>query len=120
MIDDDTFKRGKLFHGHPVLGTISDLEEIFLRTSFDEILIAQDDLRGLRLNSFKIVHGAPRIERAPVIARRDRYQRAAPYPTSKPAAVAFGAAALALKVPTSLRSSLPIASGRQAPCRRLA
>ena len=53
MIDDDSFKPGKLFHGYPVLGSISAIEEIFQRTAFDEILIAQNDLRAAQLKSLR-------------------------------------------------------------------
>ena len=42
IVDEDDFKRGKLFHGYPVLGSIQDLAEIFNRTAFHEILIAQE------------------------------------------------------------------------------
>ena len=76
VIDDDTFKRGKLFHGYPVLGSISDHEQILPRNAFDEILIAQDDLRGGRLNSLRSFAGGARIEPASVLARRERYQPA--------------------------------------------
>jgi UDP-GlcNAc:undecaprenyl-phosphate GlcNAc-1-phosphate transferase len=44
LLDDDTFKHGKLFHGYPVLGSLDNLEVILSRTPFDEIVIAQETL----------------------------------------------------------------------------
>jgi UDP-N-acetylmuramyl pentapeptide phosphotransferase/UDP-N-acetylglucosamine-1-phosphate transferase len=49
LIDDDHFKRGKLFHGYPVLGSINELGEIFARVRFDEILVAQEWLAPAKL-----------------------------------------------------------------------
>ena len=95
VIDDDSFKRGKLFHGYPVLGSISAIEEIFERTAFDEILIAQDDLRGAQLDclrSFAIARGLE-LRRFSL----DVTDISAPRGNDQPAAVAFGAAALAHK-----------------------
>jgi UDP-GlcNAc:undecaprenyl-phosphate GlcNAc-1-phosphate transferase len=102
VIDDDTFKRGKLFHGYPVLGTISDLEEIFARTAFDEILITQDDLRGAQLDSLKSFTTARGLNLRQFSL--DVTDISAPRGGDLQAAVAFGAAALARKVPTSLGS----------------
>jgi UDP-GlcNAc:undecaprenyl-phosphate/decaprenyl-phosphate GlcNAc-1-phosphate transferase len=102
VIDDDTFKRGKLFHGYPVLGSISELEEIFARTAFDEILIAQKDLHGAQLDSLKSFADARGLD-----LRRfslDVTDISAPSGRDLRAAVAFGAAALARKVPASIVS----------------
>jgi len=49
LLDDDTFKHGKLFHGYPVLGSLDDLDWIMSRTPFDEIVIAQETLSGAQL-----------------------------------------------------------------------
>jgi UDP-N-acetylmuramyl pentapeptide phosphotransferase/UDP-N-acetylglucosamine-1-phosphate transferase len=59
LVDDDDFKRGKLFHGYPVLGSIDELGEIFARVRFDEILIAQERLAPARmaeLQNFAMLH----------------------------------------------------------------
>jgi UDP-GlcNAc:undecaprenyl-phosphate/decaprenyl-phosphate GlcNAc-1-phosphate transferase len=59
IVDDDDFKRGKLFHGYPVLGSIQELAEIFDRTAFNEILIAQEQLAAdqlIALQAFAISH----------------------------------------------------------------
>ena len=49
LLDDDTFKHGKLFHGYPVLGSLDDLDWILSRTPFDEIVIAQETLSAPQL-----------------------------------------------------------------------
>jgi UDP-GlcNAc:undecaprenyl-phosphate/decaprenyl-phosphate GlcNAc-1-phosphate transferase len=49
LLDDDTFKHGKLFHGYRVLGSLDDLDEIMARTPFDEIVIAQETLSAAQL-----------------------------------------------------------------------
>jgi FlaA1/EpsC-like NDP-sugar epimerase len=51
MLDDDEFKRGKLFHGYPVLGTIRQIGAIYDRLPFDEILIAQRDLSDMQIDT---------------------------------------------------------------------
>src|SRR5260221_1130929 len=59
LLDDDTFKHGKLFHGYPVLGSLDDLEVILSRTPFDEIVIAQETLSASQqasLESFAASH----------------------------------------------------------------
>ncbi len=53
VIDDDSFKHGKLFQGYPVLGSIDDLSEIIDRTPFDEIVIAQETLSAAQLNALQ-------------------------------------------------------------------
>ncbi len=88
VIDDDTFKRGKLFHGYPVLGSISDIEEIFARTAFDEILIAQDDLRGAQLDSLKSFATARGLNLRQFSL--DVTDTSAPRGGDRPTAVAFG------------------------------
>lgn len=53
FVDDDRFKRGKVIHGYPVLGAVSELERIFSEVPFDEILLAQDKLSDLQLRSIR-------------------------------------------------------------------
>ncbi|MGH7925182.1 MAG: hypothetical protein ACREQH_11405 [Candidatus Binatus sp.] len=53
LLDDDTFKHGKLFHGYPVLGSIDDLDGIVARTPFDEIVIAQETLSDAQLGALE-------------------------------------------------------------------
>jgi len=60
LLDDDTFKHGKLFHGYPVLGSLEDLADIMMRTPFDEIVIAQETLSAAQiaaLESFAASNG---------------------------------------------------------------
>jgi UDP-GlcNAc:undecaprenyl-phosphate GlcNAc-1-phosphate transferase len=95
VIDDDSFKRGKLFHGYPVLGSICAIGEIFERTAFDEILIAQEDLRGAQLDSlrsFAIARGLDLRQFS-----LDVTDISAPRGNDQPAAIAFSAVALAHK-----------------------
>ena len=49
VVDEDSFKHGKLFHGYPVLGSLDDLDWIMSRTPFDEIVIAQETLSASHL-----------------------------------------------------------------------
>jgi UDP-GlcNAc:undecaprenyl-phosphate GlcNAc-1-phosphate transferase len=59
LLDDDSFKHGKLFHGYPVLGSLDSLDEIMARTPFDEIVIAQETLSATQLaalESFTLSH----------------------------------------------------------------
>ncbi len=49
LLDDDSFKHGKLFHGYRVLGSLDDLDDIMARTPFDEIVIAQETLPAPQL-----------------------------------------------------------------------
>lgn len=59
LLDDDSFKHGKLFHGYPVLGSLDSLGEIMARTPFDEIVIAQETLSATQLaalESFTLSH----------------------------------------------------------------
>ena len=102
VIDDDTFKRGKLFQGYPVLGSISDIGEIFARTAFDENLIAGDDLRDAQLDSLRSFATARGLNLRQFSL--DVTDISAPRGADRPTAVAFGTAALARKVPTSLGS----------------
>jgi len=53
ILDDDTFKHGKLFHGYPVLGSLAELAEIMSRTPFDEIVIAQETLSPSQLSTLE-------------------------------------------------------------------
>lgn len=59
LLDDDSFKHGKLFHGYRVLGSLDDLAGIMARTPFDEIVIAQETLSAVQLaalESFTVSH----------------------------------------------------------------
>ena len=59
LLDDDSFKHGKLFHGYPVLGSLDDLDKIMARTPFEEIVIAQETLSASQLaalESFTVSH----------------------------------------------------------------
>jgi UDP-GlcNAc:undecaprenyl-phosphate GlcNAc-1-phosphate transferase len=59
LLDDDSFKHGKLFHGYPVLGSLDDLDVILARTPFEEIVIAQETLSAAQLaalESFAQIH----------------------------------------------------------------
>jgi UDP-GlcNAc:undecaprenyl-phosphate GlcNAc-1-phosphate transferase len=53
LVDDDHFKHGKLFHGYPVLGGITDLTEIAARKPFHEIVIAQESLSPRQINELQ-------------------------------------------------------------------
>jgi UDP-GlcNAc:undecaprenyl-phosphate GlcNAc-1-phosphate transferase len=53
LVDDDHFKHGKLFHGYPVLGGITDLSEIAARKPFHEIVIAQESLSSRQINELQ-------------------------------------------------------------------
>jgi len=53
LLDDDSFKHGKLFHGYKVLGSLDDLDLILARTPFDEIVIAQETLPAPQLASLE-------------------------------------------------------------------
>jgi len=54
IVDDDDFKHGKLFHGYPVLGSIRELGQIFDRTRFNAILIAQERLEAAQLSALQL------------------------------------------------------------------
>jgi UDP-GlcNAc:undecaprenyl-phosphate GlcNAc-1-phosphate transferase len=53
LVDEDSFKHGKVFHGYPVLGSLDDLSAILARTRFDEIVIAQETLSEAQLASLE-------------------------------------------------------------------
>jgi UDP-GlcNAc:undecaprenyl-phosphate GlcNAc-1-phosphate transferase len=53
LLDDDSFKHGKLFHGYPVLGSLDDLDVILARTPFEEIVIAQETLSAAQLTALE-------------------------------------------------------------------
>jgi UDP-GlcNAc:undecaprenyl-phosphate/decaprenyl-phosphate GlcNAc-1-phosphate transferase len=61
VVDDDSFKHGKLFHGYPVLGAVNQLYEIMARTPFDEIVIAQETLSATQLASLESFASSNRI-----------------------------------------------------------
>ncbi|HTW88985.1 MAG TPA: hypothetical protein VMD75_13365 [Candidatus Binataceae bacterium] len=49
FVDDDAFKRGKLVHGHRVLGSLDDLERVLRKRPFDQIMLAAESLEDERL-----------------------------------------------------------------------
>jgi len=61
LIDDDRFKHGKLFHGYPVLGAITDLSEILARKPFHEIVIAQEPLSPEQVDALQSFASSHRI-----------------------------------------------------------
>jgi UDP-GlcNAc:undecaprenyl-phosphate/decaprenyl-phosphate GlcNAc-1-phosphate transferase len=61
LLDDDSFKHGKLFHGYPVLGSLDDLDGIMARTPFDEIVIAQETLSDAQLAALESFTASHRI-----------------------------------------------------------
>ncbi len=61
LLDDDTFKHGKLFHGYRVLGSVDDLDAIMMRTPFDEIVIAQETLSAPQLTALESFATSHRI-----------------------------------------------------------
>jgi len=50
FVDDDVFKHGKLVAGVPVLGSLDDLEVIYTRLPFNQILIAAEKLDDSRVD----------------------------------------------------------------------
>lgn len=81
FLDDDPFKHGKRIQGRPVLGPIELIDQVYESVSFDEIVLAVDDLpaarermlrafvsrRGVTLRNFAMGHG-PRLTPADVLA----------------------------------------------------
>ena len=61
VVDDDSFKHGKLFHGYRVLGALNELYEIMARTPFDEIVIAQETLSATQLAALESFASKHRI-----------------------------------------------------------
>jgi UDP-GlcNAc:undecaprenyl-phosphate GlcNAc-1-phosphate transferase len=51
FIDDDHFKHGKMIRGVPVLGSISDFEQVYERLNFDELVLASDSISQSQLVS---------------------------------------------------------------------
>jgi UDP-GlcNAc:undecaprenyl-phosphate/decaprenyl-phosphate GlcNAc-1-phosphate transferase len=49
FVDDDGFKHGKLVHGHRVLGSLADLEHVFRKYPFAQIMLAAESLGDERL-----------------------------------------------------------------------
>ncbi len=62
FVDDDAFKRGKLFHGYRVLGSISELDRIYGDTAFDAVLIAGDTLSKERLELIESFVSARKLQ----------------------------------------------------------
>ena len=44
FVDDDNFKLGKRVHGYRVLGAISDLENVYTASGFNQLLVADDSI----------------------------------------------------------------------------
>jgi FlaA1/EpsC-like NDP-sugar epimerase len=61
VVDEDSFKHGKLFHGYRVLGSLDDLDWIMSRTPFDEIVIAQERLSASQLAALESFAASHRI-----------------------------------------------------------
>jgi len=61
FVDDDAFKRGKLVHGHRVLGSLDDLESVFRKRPFERIMLAVDSLSEERIEMVKRFADAHRI-----------------------------------------------------------
>jgi UDP-GlcNAc:undecaprenyl-phosphate/decaprenyl-phosphate GlcNAc-1-phosphate transferase len=61
FVDDDGFKRGKLVHGQRVLGSTSDLEEIYRAAPFDQLLIASDEVNDARVAELQAFAASRRI-----------------------------------------------------------
>jgi UDP-GlcNAc:undecaprenyl-phosphate/decaprenyl-phosphate GlcNAc-1-phosphate transferase len=62
FVDDDNFKLGKMVHGYPVLGTVSDLERIYAESGFNQILIADDSIERMPMEllwAFATLHRLP-------------------------------------------------------------
>jgi len=53
FVDDDAFKRGKLVHGHQVLGSLDDLEHVVRRYPFDQIMLAAESLGDERIEMIR-------------------------------------------------------------------
>ena len=62
FVDDDAFKRGKLFHGYRVLGSVDELDRIYADTAFDAVLIAGDTLSKDRLELIESFVGARKLQ----------------------------------------------------------
>lgn len=65
FLDDDEFKRGKLIHGYPVLGSLNDLGLVYRKRGFEELLVAE---RSLSPEDLQQVIGF--AERAALMVRR--------------------------------------------------
>jgi UDP-GlcNAc:undecaprenyl-phosphate GlcNAc-1-phosphate transferase len=62
FVDDDNFKLGKFVHGYEVLGSLLDLETIYSRDGFNQILVAADSLADQRtalVSAFANLHHLP-------------------------------------------------------------
>jgi len=53
FVDDDSFKQGKLVHGRRVLGTLADLERIFERRGFSQVLVATEAIAVDRMEQLR-------------------------------------------------------------------
>ncbi len=62
FVDDDGFKRGKLFHGYRVLGSVDELERIYRETAFDAVLIAGAGLSSDRMAAIEAFVGAHNLQ----------------------------------------------------------
>jgi UDP-GlcNAc:undecaprenyl-phosphate/decaprenyl-phosphate GlcNAc-1-phosphate transferase len=49
FVDDDSFRVGKLVHGRRVLGTMSDLDRIYTKKQFSQVLVATEAIPGDRM-----------------------------------------------------------------------
>ncbi len=49
FVDDDSFTVGKLVHGQRVLGTTADLDQIYIKKQFNQVLVATETIPGDRM-----------------------------------------------------------------------
>jgi UDP-GlcNAc:undecaprenyl-phosphate GlcNAc-1-phosphate transferase len=49
FVDDDSFTVGKLVHGRRVLGTMADLDQIYAKKQFSQVLVATEAIPGDRM-----------------------------------------------------------------------
>jgi UDP-GlcNAc:undecaprenyl-phosphate GlcNAc-1-phosphate transferase len=53
LVDDDPLKIGKLIHGCEILGSVADLDRIFDKSPFDELLLASTSLSPATLTTLR-------------------------------------------------------------------
>jgi FlaA1/EpsC-like NDP-sugar epimerase len=76
FVDDDAFKRGKLVHGHRVLGSLDDLESVFRKRPFDRMMLAADSLSDERIAMLKRFADAHRIAMSRFSMQVDEFEAA--------------------------------------------
>jgi UDP-GlcNAc:undecaprenyl-phosphate GlcNAc-1-phosphate transferase len=58
FVDDDPMKYGRRIHGYPVLGATADLERIYGRASFEEVLVSSSKFSDRSLDRIRTFCGA--------------------------------------------------------------